>query len=127
MERFTTYTQQKILKDYWQNHTPFSVASLIKKGILHSPMLGRLTLHIMESRGQILDHCERDGEFIYIATTESETEWDDIWRKWKICAGDFSASGEWATGMNRYERQELCDRLEQMILDYVRGEDTLDS
>ncbi len=31
MKHFTTFTQHRILKDYWQNHIPFTVFSLMER------------------------------------------------------------------------------------------------
>lgn len=110
MKRLATFTQHKILSHYWTERTPFTVNDLVRKGILHFPALGRLALRLMESRGQVLANGKRNGELLYIATTESKNEWADIWRD--------GSNPVNMSGMNRYENQELIDDLNKLIETY---------
>ena len=118
-----TLTQQKILKFYWEKHTPFSVTRLIDDKIIHFPSLGSLTLRLMESRGQIIEHHKRNGEILYIATTESYDEWEDIWNpalntRWISAISSFSVCR-----MNRYEIEDLYNELEELIWEYEHQDD----
>lgn len=123
MKRFTTLTQRKILKFYWEKHTPFSVTSLIDDKILHFPSLGKQTLRLMESRGQIIEHHKRNGEILYIATTESPKEWADIWVP-EINTRLANVLDCYTLGrMNRYEREKLFDELNELIWEYEHQDD----
>lgn len=120
MKHFTTFTQHRILKDYWQNHIPFTASSLIERGIFHFPALGRLTLRLMECWGQIIEQCKWNGEPLYVATTESKKEWADIWRCKRqyseICCGPYKK----VLGMNRYERQNFYEELDETLMELQR-------
>ncbi len=125
MKRFTTYTQRKILQFYWDNHTPFTVSSLIENGTAHFHFLCKLTLRLMESRGQVLAWGKWDSKPMYIATTESKDEWKSIWERdipyvYKQCCFRLSLRG-----MNWYENEELIADLEEIIEDYRQNPDSV--
>lgn len=115
MKFHTTITQKRILKNYWQNHAPFTISSLIKKGILHFASLGRITLQLMESRGQVVEYCKCNGEVFYIASTESKMEWSSIWKRKKVFSLLYYDPSQTYLSMNKYEKQKLCEELEKMI------------
>ena len=108
MKHFLTFTQRKILKDYWREQTPFTLGDLIEKKILHFPALGRLTLRLMESKGQLLAYDSWGGEPLYIGTTDSADEWVKIWREYSDPAA-----------MDK----ELLDKLDEIILEYAQRKD----
>lgn len=111
MRRFTTFAQHRILKFYWAEHLPFTLRDLTDKGIFHLPLLGRISLRLMESRGQIIVYNKRNGENCYIGTTESRDEWKKIWR-----SEDFST---WhLRGRNRYEKARIITKLNELIVAY---------
>ena len=120
LKRFTTYTQHRILKDYWQNHIPFTVSSLMERRILHFPALGRLTLRLMECRGQIMEQCKWNGEPLYIATTETKEEWADIWRYKRQYSETCCAQYKIVLGMNRFERQKYYEELDETLMESQR-------
>lgn len=120
MKHFTTFTQHRILKDYWQNHIPFTAASLIERGILHSHALGRLTLRLMECRGQIIEQSKWNGEPLYIATTETKDEWADIWRCKRQYPVTCCAQYKIVLGMNRYERKKFYEELDETLIELQR-------
>lgn len=123
MKHFLTFTQHKILQYYWTEQTPFSVSDLIKKGILRFPVPGRLTLRLMESRGQLLAYDSWGGEPLYIGTTDSADEWAKIWRKDSNPAAMDKCFGGSLRGMNKHEREELLDKLDEIILEYAQRKD----
>ncbi|NBJ88530.1 hypothetical protein [Acutalibacter sp. 1XD8-36] len=123
MKRFLTFTQRKILKDYWREQTPFTLGDLIEKKILHFPALGRLTLRLMESKGQVLAYDRRDGEALYIGTTDSADEWAKIWRKDSNPAAMDECFGGSLRGMNKYEKEEQLAKLDEIILEYAQRKD----
>ena len=123
MKFHTTITQKRILQNYWQNHAPFSISSLTEKKILHFPFFGRITLRLMESRGQIIEHHKRDGEILYIATTESQNEWADIRGSKLPTVWSFPNSCFSLGRMNRYERENLFEYLEELIWEYEHQDD----
>ena len=127
MKRFLTFTQHKILQYYWTEQTPFSVSDLIKKGILRFPVPGRLTLRLMESRGQILAYDSQGVEPLYIATTDSEEEWAKIWRKHSNPAAMDECFGGSLCGMNKYEKEEYLAKLDEIILEYAQNRDDRES
>ena len=123
MKRFLTFTQRKILQYYWKEQTPFTVSGLIEKGVLHFPALGRLTLRLMESRGQILACDSWEGEPLYIGTTDSANEWAKIWRKDSNPAAMDKCFGGSLRGMNKYELEEQLAKLDEIILEYAQRKD----
>ena len=123
MKQFVTFTQRKILQYYWKEQTPFTVSGLIEKGVLHFPALGRLTLRLMESRGQILACDSWEGEPLYIGTTDSADEWAEIWRRDSNPAAMDKCFGGSLRGINKHEREELLDKLDEIILEYAQRKD----
>lgn len=123
MKHFLTFTQRKILKDYWREQTPFTLGDLIEKRILHFPAPGRLTLRLMESRGQILAYDSQGAEPLYIATTDSEEEWAKIWSKHSNPAAMDECFGGSLRGMNKHEREEYLAKLDEIILEYAQRKD----
>ena len=123
MKQFVTFTQRKILQYYWKEQTPFTVSGLIEKGVLHFPALGRLTLRLMESRGQILACDSWEGEPLYIGTTDSADEWAKIWREYSDPAAMDKCFGGSLRGMNKYEREEQLAKLDEIILEYAQRKD----
>lgn len=127
MKRFTTPAQRRVIKNYWQDHRPFSVFDLIEKKILRFPFLGRLTLRLMESKGQILARGSRDGKPLYIATTDSEEEWADLWDQAVYFSPAFFYHCFYVGVLNRHEKQELLDKLEKNIEEYRQRKDDRES
>ncbi len=125
MKRFLTFTQRKIIKFYWAEQTPFTVSDLIKKDILYFPALGRLTLRLMESRGQVLACDNWNGEPLYIATTDSAYEWAKIWREDSDPAAKDTCFGGSLRGMNKYEKEKMITKLDEIILEYAQRKDVL--
>lgn len=123
MKRFTTYTQRKVLRYYWEHHLPFSIADLFQRKIIHFPIFGKLTLRQMESRGQIMEHHKRDGEILYIATTGSQNEWDKIWKPVLYLRLSSATGGFSRGGRNRYELEKLLNELEELIWKYKHQDD----
>lgn len=123
MKHFLTFTQRKILKDYWREQTPFTLGDLIEKKILHFPALGRLTLRLMESKGQVLAYDSRGEEPLYIGTTDSADEWAKIWRRDSNPAAMDECFGGSLRGMNKHEREELLAKLDEIILEYAQRKD----
>ena len=123
MKHFLTFTQRKILKDYWREQTPFTLGDLIEKKILHFPALGRLTLRLMESKGQLLAYDNWGGEPLYIGTTDSADEWAEIWRRDSNPAAMDECFGGSLRGMNKHEREELLAKLDEIILEYAQRKD----
>ncbi|MDE6837055.1 MAG: hypothetical protein K2P33_01515 [Acutalibacter sp.] len=123
MKHFLTFTQRKILKDYWREQTPFTLGDLIEKKILHFPALGRLTLRLMESKGQVLAYDSRGEEPLYIGTTDSADEWAEIWRRDSNPAAMDKCFGGSLRGMNKHEREELLAKLDEIILEYAQRKD----
>lgn len=121
MKRLATFTQHKILSHYWTERTPFTVNDLVRKGILHFPALGRLTLRLMESRGQVMLHGKLNGEILYIATTESKDEWAAIWINIINSMPISPFFGIPLHGRNRYEKQALIAELEDIIETYRKA------
>ena len=104
MKHFLTFTQRKILKDYWREQTPFTLGDLIEKKILHFPALGRLTLRLMESKISI-------------------DEWAKIWRRDSNPAAMDECFGGSLRGMNKYEKEEHLAKLDEIILEYAQRKD----
>ena len=123
MKHFLTFTQRKILKDYWREQTPFTLGDLIEKKILHFPALGRLTLRLMESKGQVLAYDSRGEEPLYIGTTDSADEWAKIWRRDSNPAAMDECFGGSLRGMNKYEKEEHLAKLDEIILEYAQRKD----
>ena len=123
MKHFLTFTQRKILKDYWREQTPFTLGDLIEKKILHFPALGRLTLRLMESKGQLLAYDNWGGEPLYIGTTDSADEWAKIWRRDSNPAAMDECFGGSLRGMNKYEKEEYLAKLDEIILEYAQRMD----
>lgn len=123
MKHFLTFTQRKILKDYWREQTPFTLGDLIEKKILRFPALGRITLRLMESKGQVLAYGNCNGEPIYIGTTDSANEWAKIWRKDSNPAAMDKCFGGSLRGMNKYELEEQLAKLDEIILEYAQRKD----
>jgi hypothetical protein len=121
MKRLATYTQHKILSHYWTERTPFTVNDLVRKGVLHFSALGRLTLRLMESRGQVLISGKLKEEILYIATTESKDEWADIWRNRCDPLNTRECFDGSMRGMNRYEREALLSELNELMEAYGKS------
>lgn len=123
MKHFLTFTQRKILKDYWREQTPFTLGDLIEKKILHFSALGRLTLRLMESKGQVLAYGNCNGEPLYIGTTDSEEEWSDLWSQEKYLSPAICFHCFYVGVVNRYERQELLGKLKKIMEEYKQRND----
>jgi hypothetical protein len=123
MKHFLTFTQQKILKYYWRTQTSFTLGDLIEKKILHFPVLGRLTLRHMESKGQVLACGNYNGEPLYIGTTDSAEEWSELWNQEKYFSPAFFYQCFYAGVQNRYETQELFGELKKIIEEYKQRND----
>lgn len=118
---------KKILKYYWVKHTPFSVSNLIDNKILHFPCLGRLTLRLMESHSQIIEHHKQNGEVFYVATTESKMEWSSILKRKRVYSLLYYGPTQTYLSMNRYEKQKLYEELERMVMEYSHKNDIPES
>jgi hypothetical protein len=123
MKHFLTFTQRKILKDYWREQTPFTLGDLIEKRILRFSALGRITLRLMESKGQLLVYDSQGVEPLYIGTTDSADEWAKIWRRDSNPAAMDECFGGSLRGMNKYEKEEYLAKLDEIILEYAQRMD----
>ena len=123
MKHFLTFTQRKILKDYWREQTPFTLGALIEKRILRFSALGRITLRLMESKGQLLVYDSQGVEPLYIGTTDSADEWAKIWRRDSNPAAMDECFGGSLRGMNKYEKEEYLAKLDEIILEYAQRMD----
>ena len=117
MRHFTTPTQWRILKYFWRKQDVFTIDDLVKEGIIHFPALGRLTLWIMEERGQVLSRIAKSGDTLYIATTVSKQEWKQIWPS--LFSEPFSITsvscGVRERGINQFERAEVVKLLYEIL------------
>lgn len=102
---------------------PFTLGDLIEKKILHFPALGRLTLRLMESKGQLLVYDSQGVEPLYIGTTDSADEWAKIWRGDSNPAAMDECFGGSLRGMNKYEKEEYLAKLDEIILEYAQRKD----
>lgn len=125
LRRFTTPTQWKILKYFWRRQSAFSVDDLIDAGIIHFPALGRLTLYIMEARGQVISLLTRKSGTLYFATTRSREEWKEIWAPCPFPDCFACEIGFQPRGINRYERAVMKENLRRMFADIGKEEDAL--
>ena len=123
MKHFRTFTQRIILKDYWREQTPFTLGDLIEKRILRFSALGRITLRLMESKGQLLVYDSQGVEPLYIGTTDSADEWAKIWRRDSNPAAMDECFGGSLRGMNKYEKEEYLAKLDEIILEYAQRMD----
>lgn len=99
------------------------MGDLIEKKILHFPALGRLTLRLMESKGQLLVYDSQGVEPLYIGTTDSADEWVKIWRGYSDPAAMDKCFGGSLRGMSKYEREEQLAKLDEIILEYAQRKD----
>lgn len=104
MDFWVTPAQWKVLRRYWDTGQPFTEQDLLQAGIAHHLFTAMLCLKSMECKHQIIRF--HDGE-PYIATTESQEEWEEL----KVLNGSgmmLSSYHSYTAGMNRYEEKEWC-------------------
>lgn len=118
MEHFTTITQWRILKYFWRRQRVFTLEDLLAEKIIHFPALGRLTLRMMEWRGQVLSRCVKANEIEYFATTNSKEEWRHIWSPRPFIEAFFGDRSSNMRGVNRYEHAESMAALNRILEDY---------
>ncbi len=121
MRRFTTLTQWRILKYFWKKQDTFTLDELLGEGIIHHPALGRLTLQIMEARGQVLSRHTTANKREYIATTDSKDEWKRIWVRRPSVPWIVVDSGLNMRGVNKYEHAKTLAELDKIIEDFAKG------
>lgn len=85
MRFFTTPTQRKIIRYYWEKQDIFTLDDLLEEKIIRHPALGRLTLRWMVSGWQLLSRRSKTGETVYIGSTSSEGEWNGALAHGRLC------------------------------------------
>lgn len=117
MTFFRTPLQRRILKKYWWDNDPFTVNSLYKQGVLCNRLWGKFSLRMMLLKRQVLKVTCLDGKPMYIGTTDSWKEWDDLATQ-KLIASNRLIGLEGPRGLlgkNKYEDTDIYDQMIEMI------------
>ncbi len=107
MKFWTTPAQWRILKTYWVFRKPFTAKSLVNQAVCPSLRSARANLHAMEQKSQVYPIKRQGGKSIYVATTNSKSEWAALRKeKFSISTRYMISENCFFVGRNRYEIEE---------------------
>ncbi len=111
-----TPTQKKIMEAFWERKKLFTPSSLVKRGICHTLLGARTSLHCMERKHQVIQKGEKGDEPLYCGTTVNKEEFRRLWEEWKTYENPLIITeNQLPGGLNEFERAEREEELEEAI------------